>query len=124
MCKGPMEGRRNKRAVALQKPGVGQGDFYGIRWANWAELPITHLAANRIGAIFLPLSEGFAEADILHLLRQSRARVLLTASTGWLDARTFHENHRSKLTLLKGVILLRGGRGGELSFCSLAPCHL
>jgi acyl-CoA synthetase (AMP-forming)/AMP-acid ligase II len=113
--------RSENLAAAFKAIGLGHGDVVAIRSANWAELPITHLATNRIGAIFLPLSEGFAEADILHLLRQSQARVLLTASTGWLDPRAFLEKHRSKLALLKEIILLRGaGSGGELSFDSLA----
>jgi acyl-CoA synthetase (AMP-forming)/AMP-acid ligase II len=113
--------RSENLAAAFKAIGLGHGDVVAIRSANWAELPITHLATNRIGAIFLPLSEGFAEADILHLLQQSQARVLLTASTGWLDPRVFFEAHRSKLTLLKEVVLLRGAeRGGKLSFDFLA----
>jgi acyl-CoA synthetase (AMP-forming)/AMP-acid ligase II len=113
--------RSENLAAAFKALGLGHGDVVAIRSANWAELPITHLATNRIGAIFLPLSEGFAEADIVHLLRQSRARVLLTASTGWLDPRAFLEKHRSELALLKEVISLRGaGSGGKLSFDSLA----
>jgi acyl-CoA synthetase (AMP-forming)/AMP-acid ligase II len=113
--------RSENLAAAFKALGVGHGDVVAIRSANWAELPITHLATNRIGAIFLPLSEGFAEADILHLLRQSQARILLTASTGWLDPLAFLEKHRSKLALLKEVISLRGaGSGGERSFDSLA----
>jgi len=112
--------RSENLAAAFKAIGLGHGDVVAIRSANWAELPITHLATNRIGAIFLPLSEGFAEADILHLLRQSQARVLLTASTGWLDPRAFLEKHRSELALLKEVISLRGaGSGGKLSFDSL-----
>jgi non-ribosomal peptide synthetase component E (peptide arylation enzyme) len=113
--------RSENLAAAFKAIGLGHGDVVAIRSANWAELPITHLATNRIGAIFLPLSEGFAEADILHLLRQSQARVLLTASTGWLDPRAFLEKHRSELALLKEVISLReAGSGVKLSFDSLA----
>jgi len=113
--------RSENLAAAFKAIGLGHGDVVAIRSANWAELPITHLAANRIGAIFLPLSEGFGEAEILHLLQQSRARIFLTASTGWLDSRTFLETHRAKLTHLKEVILLRGASTGrEPSFDLLA----
>jgi acyl-CoA synthetase (AMP-forming)/AMP-acid ligase II len=113
--------RSENLAVALQKLGVGQGDVVAIRCANWAELPITHLAANRIGAIFLPLSEGFAEAEVLHLLQQSRACVLLSAATGWFDCQAFLAKHRARLTHLKAVILLRQApTQHELSFDACA----
>jgi acyl-coenzyme A synthetase/AMP-(fatty) acid ligase len=112
--------RSENLAAAFKAIGLGHGDVVAIRSANWAELPTTHLAANRIGAIFLPLSEGFAEAEMLHLLRQSQTRVLLTASTGWFDTRAFLVKHRSHLPHLKEVVALRGVSTRELSFDLLA----
>ncbi|MGI4815441.1 MAG: class I adenylate-forming enzyme family protein [Janthinobacterium lividum] len=63
-------------AASLLKLGVGQGDVVAVKAPNWAELPIIHFAANRIGAIFVPLSEGFRSREISHLLAQSRAKVV------------------------------------------------
>jgi acyl-CoA synthetase (AMP-forming)/AMP-acid ligase II len=113
--------RSENLAAAFKAIGLGHGDVVAVRSANWAELPTTHLAANRIGAIFLPLSEGFAEAEMLHLLQQSQTRVLLTASTGWFDTRAFVAKHRPHLPHLKEVVVLRGASvGRELSFDLLA----
>lgn len=112
--------RSENLAAAFKAIGLGHNDVVAIRSANWAELPTTHLAANRIGAIFLPLSEGFAEAELLHLLQQSQARVFLTTAAG-PDTRSFLEKYRGNLPHLKQVILLRGTPvGSELSFDVLA----
>jgi non-ribosomal peptide synthetase component E (peptide arylation enzyme) len=67
-------------AAALLELGVAKGDVVAIQAPNWAELALVHLATNRIGAIFVPLSEGFRERELQHLLRQSRAKVLFCAA--------------------------------------------
>jgi non-ribosomal peptide synthetase component E (peptide arylation enzyme) len=63
-------------AASLLSVGVTKGDVVAIQTPNWAELPLVHFAANRIGAIFLPLSIGFRERELVHLLRQSKAKVI------------------------------------------------
>jgi len=40
--------RSENLAAAFKAIGVGHGDVVAIRSANWAELPITHLATNRL----------------------------------------------------------------------------
>lgn len=113
--------RSENLAAAFKAFGLGHGDVVAIRSPNWAELPTTHLAANRIGAVFLPLSEGFAEAEMLHLLWQSQARVLLTASSGWFDTRAFIAKHQFRLPHLTHVVVLRGSSTDrESSFDVLA----
>ncbi len=66
-------------AASLVELGVGAGDVVAIQAPNWAELPIVHFATNRIGAIFVPLSEGFREKEMVHLLNQSKAKVVFCA---------------------------------------------
>ena len=113
--------RSENLAARLMARGIGHGDAIAVRAPNWAELPIAHMAANRVGAIFLPLSEGFAETEMLHLLRTSRARVLITAFRGAFDVQKFLKKQREKLPHLKQVITLRGVPSNEeQSFDTLA----
>ena len=51
-------------AAHLLGLGVGHGDVVAAQAPNWAELPIIHLATDRIGAVFVPLSEGFREQEL------------------------------------------------------------
>lgn len=68
--------RSENLATSLLDLGVGSGDVVAIQSPNWAELPIVHFATDRIGAIFMPISEGFREREIQHLLERSQARVV------------------------------------------------
>lgn len=63
-------------AASLLALGVEKGDVVAVQSPNWAELPMLHLATDRIGAIFLPLSEGFREKELLHLLAKAKVRIL------------------------------------------------
>jgi acyl-coenzyme A synthetase/AMP-(fatty) acid ligase len=96
-------------ASALLRLGVGKGDVVGAQLPNWAELPIVHLATDRIGAIFLPLSEGFRQAELQHLLKQARVRVLFCAAMlHGEDHLKFIATLRPQLTALEQVIAVRG----------------
>lgn len=109
-------------AAALAALGIGHGDVVAVQAPNWAELPIVHLAADRIGAIFVPLSEGFREREIEHLLRRSRARVVFCPERfrdfGHLEQVL---GMRDTLPDLEHVVVLRGAASGEtLAFDRLA----
>ncbi len=109
--------RSENLAAALKTLAIGHGDVVATKCANWAELPIAHLAANRVGAIFLPLSEGFADVETLHLLRHSRARIFIAAPGGAFDVRKFLARYRRELPHLTQVLVLRDAPGeNELSF--------
>jgi acyl-CoA synthetase (AMP-forming)/AMP-acid ligase II len=113
--------RTENVAAAFSNLGLREGDVVAVRSANWAELPMTQFAANRIGAISLPLSEGFREKEILHILRIAQARILLTASGGSFDLRQFVEAHRDELPHLEHIVLLREApASGEHSFDLMA----
>jgi acyl-CoA synthetase (AMP-forming)/AMP-acid ligase II len=113
--------RSQNLAAALLALGVGPGDAVAVRAPNWAELPISHLAANRVGAIFLPLSTGFGETEILHLLATSQARVFVSPVDDAFGVREFLHRRRSQLPHLRHVICLRAPPAqGELSFDVLA----
>ena len=112
--------RSENLAAAMLALGVCSGDTIAVRAPNWAELPISHLAANRVGAIFLPLSTGFGVSELSHLLAKSRARVLITAIDDELGIRDFLRMHRSQFPGLQQVICLRTAPAtDELAFDEL-----
>jgi non-ribosomal peptide synthetase component E (peptide arylation enzyme) len=109
-------------AAGLLDLGIGRGDVVAIQAPNWAELPIVHFATDRIGAIFVPLSEGFRDQELRHLLRQSRARVIFCADAlrGFWP-RDLIEKLRGDLPDLRHVISLRAsGDSTACTFESLA----
>ena len=101
-------------AASLFKIGVRKGDVVAIQTPNWAELPLVHFAANRIGAIFLPLSIGFGERELAHLLRQSKAKVIFCPEsfrgTKYLAQA---DGVRSSAPDLEQVIVVRGSNGSD-----------
>lgn len=96
-------------AAALLKLGVRKGDVVAVQSPNWAELPSIHLATDRIGAIFVPLSEGFREKELTHLLGASVAKVLFCpAVLRGENHLAFVEGLRPALPALRHVISMRG----------------
>jgi acyl-CoA synthetase (AMP-forming)/AMP-acid ligase II len=99
-------------AASLLDLGVRRGDVVAIQAPNWAELPILHFATDRIGAIFLPLSEGFRSRELVHLLKQSRARVVFCpAEFRGFSSTALIEQIRGSLPDLAHVVTLRAGAG-------------
>jgi len=107
-------------AASLLRLGVAKGDVVAVQTPNWAELPVVHLATNRIGAIFLPLSEGFRQAELEHLLKRVHVRVLFCAATlRGEDHLALVEALRPQLPALRELIAVRGGAGAD-NFDALA----
>jgi acyl-CoA synthetase (AMP-forming)/AMP-acid ligase II len=102
-------------AAALLGLGIKRGDVVAIQAPNWAELPILHFATDRIGAIFLPLSEGFRSRELIHLLTQSRARVVFCpVEFRGSSSMALIEQIRGELPDLAHLVTLRAA--AELSF--------
>jgi len=75
---------------------------------------MSRLALDRLGAIFLPLHDGFREAETGHVLVQSGARVIIApASYGGFSHRGLIMQLRPSLPALKSVIVLRAEPEGE-----------
>jgi non-ribosomal peptide synthetase component E (peptide arylation enzyme) len=103
-------------AASLLRLGMRKGDVVAVQSPNWAELPMLHLATDRIGAIFVPLSEGFREKELLHLLKKSSARVLFCPATlRGLDHLEFIDGLRAELPALEHVVPMRGGAPQDAS---------
>ncbi|MBI4191823.1 MAG: AMP-binding protein [Betaproteobacteria bacterium] len=118
---GELVAQTRNLAAALVGLGIGSGDVVGVQAPNWAELPISHLALDRIGAIFLPLHDGFRHEELRNLLSQSRAKALIfPASYRGFNHRALVEDLRPGLPDLRYSIVMRAPPAvGELAFDAL-----
>jgi acyl-CoA synthetase (AMP-forming)/AMP-acid ligase II len=64
----------------LLDAGIKQGDVVAVQMPNSAEIPIAHLALNRIGALSMPIHESWHEAELPHLLSLSKAVAAIVPS--------------------------------------------
>lgn len=113
--------RTENLAASLLELGVKAGEVVAVQAPNWAELVLAHLALDRIGAIFLPVHDGFRETEMRHLLGSSRAVALIHPAA-------FHGfEHRALASalapdlpaLLHRIVLRAAPQGDELSFDTL-----
>lgn len=112
------------RAVAqgLRGLGVSAGDVVAVQSPNRAWLPVMHLACNRVGAIFLPLSDSWRHTEIEHLLRLSGAVVLcMPPDTETFSYRQMIDAIRPGLPNLKAVVALGGGEAPTLEDLAATP---
>ncbi|MER7691956.1 long-chain fatty acid--CoA ligase [Streptomyces sp. NPDC097610] len=72
--------RVNQLAAGLTALGVGRGDIVGLLLYNRPEFLELVYAANRIGAVFLPLNYRLSEDEWQYILDHSRAKVIVTES--------------------------------------------
>ena len=108
-------------AAALLRLGIGSGEVVAVQAPNWAELAIAHLALDRIGAIFLPVHDGFRAEEMIHILGPSKAvALILPATYRDFDYRALADNIAADLPALRYRIILRDKpRVAELSFDAL-----
>ena len=67
----------NTMAGNLHQLGIKTGDIIAVQLPNSVYMPLVHLALNRIGAVYLPLHDGWGEAEMSHLLGKSKARMII-----------------------------------------------
>jgi len=82
----------NRFASVLRNLGVGKGERVAMYLPLIPELPITMLAAARIGAIHTVVFSGFSAQALADRINDTQAKVLVTADGGF---------RRGKLTPLK-----------------------
>lgn len=93
----------------LLAAGVKAGDVVAVQMPNGAEQPIVHLAANRIGAIAMPIHDAWHEAELPHLLSSSRAVVaIVPARYKDVDYPAIYAGLRAGLPHLKRVFAIGG----------------
>ncbi|NUU22355.1 MAG: long-chain fatty acid--CoA ligase [Streptomycetaceae bacterium] len=70
--------RVNRLASGLAELGVGRGDVVALLLYNRPEFLEAVYAANRIGAVFLPLNYRLSEDEWQYILGHARARAIIT----------------------------------------------
>lgn len=97
-------------ARVLLDHGIGPGDPVAIHLPGCVLLPALHLACNRIGALFLPVSTGWRGAELRSLLGTVKAPMLIVLNdNGDFDYVGLAETLRDGLPDLKHVLTARGG---------------
>lgn len=102
-------------ATNFLKMGVARGQVVACQVPNWAELPIVHLALNRIGALCMPIHDSWREMEVSHLLKQSGAvAAIVPLNYSGFDYPAMLASMRSELPNF-GKIFSIGGTGPHSS---------
>ncbi len=109
---------------ALHAAGVRQGDVIAVQLPNWAETPISHLAANRIGALAMPIHDSWREAELQHLLERSGAVAAIVPSRYKdIDYPKLYTELRGGLPALKRVFSIGAPNAHSEPFEQLTAAH-
>lgn len=107
-------------AANLLALGLMAGDVVALQTWNSLEMPLLHLACNRIGLLYLPLHDGWREQEMQHLLMLAKARVIvIPAQYRGFDHVGMITALRPALPDLEHVYLLEGGASGCKPFSAL-----
>jgi acyl-CoA synthetase (AMP-forming)/AMP-acid ligase II len=75
---GELRDRSVQLAQRLRVLGVAAGDRVAVQLPNWHEVAIVFLAAQRLGAIMVPIMPIYRDHEVRHVLQVSGASVLVT----------------------------------------------
>ncbi|HVZ46560.1 MAG TPA: AMP-binding protein [Ramlibacter sp.] len=88
----------------LLDAGIRQGDVVAVQMPNSAEIPIAHLALNRIGALAMPIHESWLDAELPHLLSLGKAvAAIMPSRLKDVDYPALYATLRPKLPQLQQV---------------------
>ncbi|MGE0735992.1 MAG: AMP-binding protein [Alphaproteobacteria bacterium] len=106
--------------------GFKAGDVIAVQLPNRAELPLMHLAANRIGAVILPIHDSWHQAELPHLLKQGKAvATIVPHKYRDIDYPAILAGLRGELPNLRTIFTIGGAGGGTERFEDLlAPSNL
>jgi len=99
-------------AQALAARGIGRGARVAILLPQGPEALVALFAADRLGAIAVPLGHGGGNAVLAARLNASRASVLVTDASGLAELEPLLQPPPA----LRHVFCTDGGRGGALGF--------
>jgi acyl-coenzyme A synthetase/AMP-(fatty) acid ligase len=94
----------SRLASSLRRLGIGRGDSIFLRLPNLAEFYISALATAKLGAIFIPSSTQFHEAEVSYRLNDASAVAAITTPR-LADA---IDKVRSQCPALKHLIMVSG----------------
>ncbi len=86
--------------------GIHRGDMIVLLFPNRPEFIITLLAAARLGAISVPVSERLRRKEIEYILRQTEAKAVVSVSAFWgFSFSDLFQNLRQSIPTLQRVIV-------------------
>jgi non-ribosomal peptide synthetase component E (peptide arylation enzyme) len=93
----------------LLRRGIVAGDVVAVQVPNSVELPLMHLALNRIGAMAMPIHDSWLQSELVHLLKIGRVRAAIVPRLYRdVDYPALYAGLRSELPDLKTVFSIGG----------------
>jgi long-chain acyl-CoA synthetase len=108
MTFGEFDEQSNRLANGLARLGLSAGDRIGIFVPNCFEFQVCFYAASKLGAVACPLNSAYKEREVVYQLNDAGASLLLTHLSLW----PIVEAARSKLPLLRSIVVIGGAPGG------------
>ena len=103
---GELEIMVDRLALAFIDLGIRRGDMVVILFPNRPEFIITLLAAARLGAVSVPVSERLRRKEIEYILRQTEAKAAVSVSEFWgFSFSDLFQELRGVIPTLKHVIV-------------------
>lgn len=108
----------------LLELGIPEGGVVAVQSKNAAELNFMHLAAQRIGCLFMPLHDSWREIEVAHCLRTAEATTLVIPGVYRdFDHRAMVREIQGSLPHLRHVFVLDGDAGPFRGFSELLRPH-
>lgn len=118
---GELRSWSRRMASVLLELGARPGEVIGAQLPSCALLPVVHLACNRIGAIFLPLSTTWRRAEIGALLRTTEATIaIVPGADGSFDFLDMLAQLRGELPALRSILSARCDRDDDIEALATA----
>lgn len=100
--------------------GVAPGEVFAIQAPNGIELPLVHLALNRIGRLFMPVHDSWRQTELRHLLRKAKAHaIVIPKEYRGFDHVAMLDEIRGELPDLLHVFVMGGSAPGCRDFAEL-----
>ena len=106
--------RVDRLTLAFIDLGIRRGDMIVILFPNRPEFILTLLAAARLGAISVPVSERLRRKEIEYILRQTEAKAVVSVSEFWgFSFSDLFQDLRQTIPTLKHVLVSGARRHAE-----------
>jgi cyclohexanecarboxylate-CoA ligase len=104
-----MHERALRLAVGLKRAGLGAGDRIAVQLPNWTEFPVIAAAANRIGAVLVPIMPIYRGDEVGFVLRHSGAKAVITCGEfRGFDHRAMMQGLLAEAPEVQGLYVARG----------------
>jgi len=103
-------------AAALRRRGIGPGDRIAIHTGLRPETAIAHMAAYKLGAVVVTLSQLYGPDTVRHVLNHAESRVIITQDSAWERFRPI----KDEFTTVEHIIVVGTPVDGEEDFSRLS----